>query len=298
LTAVLVTGCAGFAGSHLVDLLTESGVAVTGWRRHDVDLLDARAVTEAAAALRPSAVFHCAGSAHVGRSWDDARETLATNVLGTHHLLKGLRLAGVSARVLVPGSSYVYRQSDRALRESDPIGPASPYALSKLAQEMLGARGITEDGQQVFLTRSFNHIGARQNPSFAASGFAEQVALIEAGRREPVIEVGNLDASRDFTDVRDTVRAYRDIVERGRPGVVYNVCSGKAYKIRDVLDRLIAQSRVSVQVRVNPARCRPNDTPLLLGDPSRLKHDVGWEPSIELDQTLRDLLDYWRKEVE
>jgi GDP-4-dehydro-6-deoxy-D-mannose reductase len=298
LTAVLVTGCAGFAGSHLIDLMIESGVAVTGWRRQDVDLLDARAVAEAAATLRPSAVFHCAGSAHVGQSWDDARETLATNVLGTHHLLNGLRLAGVSARVLVPGSSYVYRQSDRALSESDSIGPASPYALSKLAQEMLGTRGITDDGQQVFLTRSFNHIGARQDPSFAASGFAKQVALVEAGKMAPVIEVGNLDASRDFTDVRDTVRAYRDIVERGRPGVVYNVCSGKAYTIRDVLDRLIALSRVSVQVRVDPARYRPNDTPLLVGDPSRLKHDVGWEPSIELDQTLSDLLDYWRKEVE
>jgi len=162
----------------------------------------------------------------------------------------------------------------------------------------ISSRGITEDGQQVFLTRSFNHIGARQDPSFAASGFAKQVALIEAGKVAPVIEVGNLDASRDFTDVRDTVRAYRDIVERGRPGVVYNVCSGKAYKIRDVLDRLIALSRVSVQVRVDPARFRPNDTPLLVGDPGRLKHDVGWEPSIELDQTLCDLLDYWRKEVE
>jgi GDP-4-dehydro-6-deoxy-D-mannose reductase len=298
LTVVLVTGCAGFAGSHLVDLLVESGVAVTGWRRQDVDLLDARAVAEAAARLRPSVVFHCAGSAHVGQSWDYARETLATNVLGTHHLLNGLRLSGVSARVLVPGSSYVYRQSDRALGESDPIGPASPYALSKLAQEMLGTRGITEDGQQVFLTRSFNHIGAGQDPSFAASGFAKQVALIEAGKTAPVIEAGNLDASRDFTDVRDTVRAYRDIVERGRPGVVYNVCSGKAYKIRDVLDRLIALSRVSVQVHVDPARYRPNDTPLLVGDPSRLKQDVGWEPSIEIDQTLCDLLDYWRKKVE
>jgi GDP-4-dehydro-6-deoxy-D-mannose reductase len=263
-----------------------------------IDLLDGGAVRRAITEVRPSRVFHCAGAAHVGQSWGGARETLATNVLCTHHLLNGLRLAGIRARVLIPGSSYVYRPSDRALSESDPIGPVSPYALSKLAQEMLGTRGTSDDGQDVFLTRSFNHIGARQDASFAAPGFARQIALIEAGRMAPTIEVGNLDAGRDLTDVRDTVRAYRDIVERGRPGIVYNVCSGKAYKIRDVLDRLIALSRVRVRVRVDATRYRPNDTPLLLGDPTLLKSDVGWEPAIPLAQTLSDLLDYWRKAVE
>jgi GDP-4-dehydro-6-deoxy-D-mannose reductase len=297
LTAVLVTGAAGFAGSHLVDLLNKSGIAVTGWRRQDVDMLDAAAVSRAIAALQPSTVFHCAGAAHVGQSWGDAAQTLATNVLGTHNLLKALREAGLTARVLIPGSSYVYRQSDRALAEDDPIAPASPYALSKLAQEMLGLRGIAEDGQQVFLTRSFNHTGARQEASYAAPAFARQIALIEAGKIPPTIEVGNLDAARDLTDVRDTVRAYRDIVERGKPGTIYNVCAGKAYKIRDVLDRLIALSRVRVEVRVDAARYRPNDNPLLLGDPGRLKRDVGWEPTIPLERTLSDLLDYWRTEI-
>jgi GDP-4-dehydro-6-deoxy-D-mannose reductase len=298
LTAVLVTGAAGFAGGHLVDLLTASGVAVTGWRRQDVDFLDGGAVSRAIADLRPSTVFHCAGQPHVGQSWGGTKETLATNVLGTHHLLDGLRSAGLTARVLIPGSSYVYRQSDHALREDDPIGPASPYALSKLAQEMVAQRGIEADRQQVFLTRSFNHTGPRQSPSFVAPGFAKQIALIEAGKMPPVIEVGNLDAARDMTDVRDVVRAYRDIVERGRQGVIYNVCSGKAYKIRDLLDRLVALSRVPVTVRGDPARYRPNDTPVLLGDPSRLERDTGWKPTIPLDQTLSDLLDYWRKAVE
>jgi GDP-4-dehydro-6-deoxy-D-mannose reductase len=246
--------------------------------------------------LQPTAVFHCAGSAHVGQSWRDARATLATNVLGTHHLLDGLRKAGVSARVLVPGSSYVYRQSDHALSEDDPIRPASPYALSKLAQEMLGKRSIDEDRQQVFLTRSFTHIGPRQAPSFAASAFAKQIALIEKGRIPPVIEVGNLDAMRDLTDVRDTARAYRAIVEHGRPGVVYNVCSGKAHRIRDVLDGLVTLSRVPVNIRVNPNLYRPNDTPILLGNPTRLERETGWMPSIPLHQTLSDLLDYWRKD--
>jgi GDP-4-dehydro-6-deoxy-D-mannose reductase len=192
----------------------------------------------------------------------------------------------------------VYRQSDAALSEDDPIGPASPYALGKLAQEMLGARSIAEDGQQVFLTRSFNHIGPRQDPSFAASAFAKQIAVIEKGGAAPVIEVGNLDAMRDLTDVRDTVRAYREIVERGRAGVAYNVCSGTAHKIGDLLDGLVTLSLVAVEIRVDPARYRPNDTPVLLGNPARVKKDTGWEPRIPLAQTLADLLDYWRKEVE
>jgi GDP-4-dehydro-6-deoxy-D-mannose reductase len=316
---VLVTGAGGFAGSHLVDLLVKSGTAVTGWRRPkkgwgafsqraaakapdpvlvDVDLLDRVAVARALAELRPTTVFHCAGAAHVAYSWGAARETLATNVLGTHHLLNGLRASSLRSRVLIPGSSLVYRQSDRALTEDDPTGPASPYALSKLAQEMLGLRGIEEDRQQVLLTRSFNHIGPGQDSSYAASGFAQQIALIEKGRLKPEIEVGNLETSRDLTDVRDTVRAYRDIVERGRPGVIYNVCSGRTYRIREVLDRLVALSRVSVTVRLDPSRYRPNDNPLLLGDPRRIQRELGWHASIPLDQTLSDLLDHWRKKVE
>jgi len=295
---VLVTGAAGFAGSHLVDLLNQSNTPVVGWRRADVDLLDAAAVSAGIARLRPSTVFHCAGAAHVGQSWNDTRETLAANVLGTHHLLDALRTTGVRARVLIPGSSLVYRPSDRALKETDRLGPASPYALSKLAQEMLGVRGGDEDGQQIFITRSFNHIGPRQSPTFAASGFARQIALIEAGRMAPVIAVGNLEAARDVTDVRDTVRAYRDIVEQGRAGRIYNVCSGRAYRMRELLDHLSALCRVPVQVRVDAERFRPNDTPLIVGDGSLIKTDVGWQPEIGLDETLSGLLDYWRKEIQ
>jgi GDP-4-dehydro-6-deoxy-D-mannose reductase len=163
---------------------------------------------------------------------------------------------------------------------------------------MLGRRAPLEDNQQVFLTRSFNHIGPRQDPSYAAPGFARQIAMIEAGRLAPTIEVGNLEAARDLTDVRDTVRAYRDIVGSGRAGVVYNVCSGKATRIKEVLERLVAMSRAPVTIRVDPRRYRPNDNPLLLGDGSRLQKDTGWIPEIPLDQTLAELLDYWRKAVE
>jgi GDP-4-dehydro-6-deoxy-D-mannose reductase len=311
MATVLVTGAGGFAGSHLVDLLAASH-SVFGWHRpgsappagerniawQPVDLLDRAAVLRVVAEVAPSAVYHCAGAAHVGDAWTYSSQTLATNALGTHHLLDALRLAGISARVLIPGSSYVYRQSDHALREDDPIGPATPYGLSKLAQEMLGRRAFGEDGQQVFLTRSFNHTGPRQDPSFAAPAFARQIAMIEAGRMAPAIEVGNLDAVRDLTDVRDTVRAYRDIVETAQPGVVYNVCSGRATKIKDVLERLVSLSRVPVTIRVDPNRFRPNDNPIILGDGSRLEKETGWHPSIPLERTLTDLLDYWRKELQ
>ena len=311
---VLVTGARGFAGGYLANLLAESGAAVTGWARpgkqhkhdpffhpairwNDIDILDRTSVARAIADLRPGVVYHCAGAAHVGQSFSDVRATFASNVLGTHHVLDALRSARITARVLITGSSLVYRESREPLKEEDPLGPATPYAVSKLAQEMLGRRGIREDGQQVFLARPFNHTGARQDPSYSAPGFARQVAMIEKGRIPPEISVGNLDAARDLHDVRDTVRAYRAIVEKGRPGQPYNVCSGQAFRIRDVLDRLLALSRVSVTVRVDPERFRPNDNPMLVGDRRRIEREVGWTPEIALEKTLADLLDYWRKEA-
>jgi GDP-4-dehydro-6-deoxy-D-mannose reductase len=295
---VLVTGARGFVGRYMVEHLETTGSQVTGWTREHLDLLDRRAVTQAIAELRPSVVYHCAGAAHVGQSFSNIAETFAANVLGTHHLLDGLRAADVSARVVITGSSLVYRQSDRALREDDPTGPATPYAVSKLAQEMLGQRGIREDGQHVLLTRPFNHIGPRQEPTYAAPAFAQQIALIEKGRIRPEIVVGNLEASRDLHDVRDTVRAYAAIADRGEPGRIYNVCAGQAFKIRDILDRLIAMSRAKVTITVDPARYRPSDNLMLLGDRSRIERELGWKPEIPLDRTLKDLLDYWRKEVE
>ena len=312
---VLVTGAAGFVGSHLLDLLRHDDAPVTAWRKpsgshqqtgrstsasapavtwHAVDLLDQNAVTSAVAALRPVAVYHCAAAAHVGNSWDRTHDTIETNVRGTHCLFRALRQADVRARVLIPGSALVYKQSRDALREDDALGPASPYAVSKLAQERLGARCAEEGGQAVVLTRSFNHVGPGQAPFFAASSFARWIAEIEAGRAEPTIFVGNLDAQRDLTDVRDTVRAYELLMQRGLPGRVYNVCSGRARSIRSILDGLLAEARVPVSVQVNPSRFRPNDTPVLLGDPRRIRDEIGWKPEIPMERTLHDLLDHWR----
>ncbi len=313
MTRALVTGARGFAGGYLANHLARSGAAVTGWTRpiqgapdpffdpsiqwQHVDLLDRSAVVRALADLAPGVVYHCAGAAHVGASFTAVRDTLAANVLGTHHLLDGLRVVGLNARVLITGSSLIYRQSDRPLKEDDPIGPATPYAVSKLAQEMLGRRSMEEDGQAVLFTRSFNHTGPRQAPSYAAPGFARQIALIEKGALPPEISVGNLEASRDLHDVRDTVRAYRDILERGEPGAAYNVCSGRAIRISDVLERLLRMTRVPVTVRTDPAKQRPHDNPMLVGNPSKIAGDLGWRPSFDLGQTLSDLLDFWRKEV-
>ena len=304
---ILITGAAGFAGSHLIDLLGGAGTDIVAWHRpggtppaagphvtwQAVDLVNADAVASAIAALKPAAVYHCAGAAHVGRSWENTTSTFEINVRGTHHLLEGLRRAGLRSNIVVPSSAMVYEPSKDALTEEDPLVPRSPYALSKLAQEMVGIRARA-DGLHVTIARAFNHVGPRQNPFFAASGFARRIADIEAGKWEPEIAVGNLEARRDLTDVRDTVRAYRLILERGADGRAYNVCTGRAIAIGALLDKLLSRARVAIKVRVDPARYRPNDVPLLLGDPTRLTAELGWLPEIPLDQTIDDLLSYWR----
>jgi len=305
--AVLVTGAGGFAGSHLLELLAAEPIDVVAWHRPGstttpvaarrtwtaVDLLDRATVADRIAELRPAVVYHCAGAAHVGRAWESTETTLATNVLGTHHLLEGLRLASGPVRVLIPSSALVYRPATEALTEDHPLVPASPYGLSKLAQELLSMRAIV-DGIDIRIVRPFNHVGPRQDPWFVASGFARRIADIEAKRWPPEISVGNLDAQRDLTDVRDTVRAYRLIVERGRPGFPYNVCSGRAVVIGDLLEMLLARARVPIRILVDSSRMRPNDVPVLLGDPGRIRTELGWIPQIPLEQTLDDLLDYWR----
>ena len=308
-SAILVTGAAGFAGGHLVELLARRGDAVVGWHRpggqppfdvagvrwQAVDLLDAASVGEAIERLRPPTVYHCAGAAHVGQSWENVVQTLAVNVRGTHGLLEALRRSNVTARVLLPSSALIYRPANEPLTEDHPLVPASPYGLSKLAQELLAAR--PSDRVMVTIGRAFNHVGPRQNPSFAASGFAKQIAEIEAGRREPEVVVGNLDARREVTDVRDTVRAYQIILEHGRPRVPYNISSGTAIAISALLEMFVSRARVPIRVRVDPARFRPNDQPLLVGNPRRLRDELGWRPAIPLAQTIDDLLDYWRQSL-
>jgi len=312
---ILVTGASGFAGSHLVDqLLADEDAVVVAWdrsvgralarRRPDgrdartltIDLLNRDAVAAALSDLRPSLIFHCAGAAQVASAWRDTTAALETNVLGTHYLIEAVRQARLGPRVLVTGSALVYRASTAPLTEDSPIGPSNPYGVSKLMQELV-ALDAAREGLPVVLVRPFNHIGPRQQPSFAASSFARQIALAEAGRLAPVLKVGNLDARRDLTDVRDTVRAYRLLARDGRPGRPYNVCSGYAPSMGEILDRLRSLARIPVGIEVDPELLRPSDNPIIVGDARRLRDETGWQPAIPLDETLRDLLDYWRASV-
>jgi GDP-4-dehydro-6-deoxy-D-mannose reductase len=303
---VLVTGAGGFAGSHLVEHLAVSH-DVVGWSRtppppeiaplarwQQIDLLDRDRVTAAVREIKPSLVFHCAGLPQVAESWTDTAAPLAVNVLGTHRLITALRVNDARCRMLVTGSAHVYAPSMAPLTEDDPLAPSSPYALSKLAQEQLARRAAAEDGVEIIVTRSFNHTGARQTASFVGPGIARQISLIERGRQEPVIRVGNLDAVRDIMDVRDTVRAYAALIGAGVPGAVYNVASGVGRSIREILDALIQRADVPVRIEPDPGRMRPSDIPILVGDTTRLREATGWTPQIPFGQTIDDLLDYWR----
>jgi GDP-4-dehydro-6-deoxy-D-mannose reductase len=305
----LVTGATGFAGSHLVEHLLAREAEVAAWsnpggapigdrdpRVHwtAVNLLDRDAVREAIARARPSIVYHCAGAAGVSGSWADPVKPLRVNALGTHHVLDAIALSGLASPVLVTGSALVYRPSLDAIDEDGPIGPSNPYGVSKLAQEMIAA-SVT--AHPVFLARPFNHAGPRQSPEYVTSSFARQIAEIEAGVAPPVLNVGNLDAQRDITDVRDTVRAYRMLAEKGQPGRPYNICSGRAHRIGDLLEAMLGVSRTRIRIAVDPARLRPSDNPIVLGNPSRIQTEVGWQPEIPIDRTLQDLLDYWRLRI-
>jgi GDP-4-dehydro-6-deoxy-D-mannose reductase len=305
---VLVTGASGFAGSHLVERLADQDVyawtrstappiltAGVQWRR--VDLLDAVGVCQAVDEARPTIVYHCAGSPHVAASWHDTAEPLAQNVLGTHHLLDALRRARRACRVLITGSATVYASSAAAITEDDRVAPISPYALSKYAQERLGLRAVVEDGLDVVVTRSFNHTGPRQSPAFVAPSMAQQVALIECGVHEAVLRVGSLEAKRDFTDVRDVVAAYVSLARSGATGQVYNVASGIARSMHEILDALLARASVPIRVEPDPSRMRPHDMPVLLGDASKLHATTGWSPTTSFEQMIDDLLAYWRQRV-
>jgi GDP-4-dehydro-6-deoxy-D-mannose reductase len=306
---VLITGATGFAGSHLVELLAGTN-GLVGWRRSSprpeiaglaewtvIDLLDRDSVRDAIATLRPATVFHLAGSPQVAESWRDSTKPLEGNVLATAHLFDAIRLANVSCRVLVTGSATVYAPSEGPLKESDPLAPTNPYALSKLAQEQLALRACADDGLEIVMVRAFNHTGPRQSPSFVAPSMARQIALIERGQIEPVMRVGNLESRRDFSDVRDVVRAYVSLMESGKAGEIYNVGSGNGRRIRSLLDALRSRARVEIRVEADPERLRPIETSAVIADTHRLREQTGWHPEISFESMLDHLLEYWRAEL-
>lgn len=316
---VLITGITGFAGSHLAEyiLAHHPDVRVCGivrWRSrmdnicgitdkielHEADLKDIVSLRKCLAKIKPDRIFHLAAQSFVPTSWKMPAETFAINAIGQINLFEALLSLKMNPRIQVAGSSEEYGQvfpDEVPMKETNPLRPLSPYAVSKVAQDLLAWQYFQSYGMKTVRTRGFNHTGPRRGDVFVTSNFAKQIAEIEKGKREPVIYVGNLEAKRDFTDVRDIVRAYWLSLEKGEPGDVYNIGTGKAYSMQEVLDMLLALSKTKVKVKVDPARLRPSDVPILLSDSSKFVSLTGWKPEIPLKKTFKDLLNYWRGKV-
>jgi GDP-4-dehydro-6-deoxy-D-mannose reductase len=312
---VLVTGVTGFAGSHLVDyILTRNDCEVFGiqrWRSplenvtHFMDkitmveceLRDASSTRDTLERMRPDWIFHLAAQSFVPTSWSAPTESLTTNVLGQLNIFEAVRRIGLQCRIQIACSSEEYGMvyaNELPIKETNPLRPLSPYAVSKVAQDMLAYQYWMSWKVDSVRTRGFNHEGPRRGPVFVASDFAKQIADIEKGLKPPVLHVGNLKARRDFSDVRDVVRGYWLALEKCEPGEVYNLCSGRDYSIQQVLDLLLGMTKVKIEVREDRMRLRPSDVPVLLGDPSKFTAATGWAPVIPFERTLRDMLDFWR----
>ena len=324
---VLITGVAGFVGSHMVEyaLAACPEAIVFGadrWltRRDNIahlmgrfefrefDMTDYGSTLALMREARPDLVFHLAAQSFVPTSWKAPSETLTTNIMGELHVFEAVRELGIDPAIQIACSSEEYGlvlPEETPIKETNPLRPLSPYGVSKVGQDMLGYQYHKSYGMRIVRTRAFNHTGPRRGEVFATSAFAKQIAEIEAGVREPVVRVGNLDAERDFTDVRDIVRGYWMAAEKGEPGEVYNLCSGNHISMRAMLDTLIRLSKplqrlsawTSVAIEHDPERMRPSDVPLLYGDNTKFRDRTGWRPEIPFETTMKDLLDYWRGKI-
>jgi GDP-4-dehydro-6-deoxy-D-mannose reductase len=311
---VLITGISGFVGSHLAEFLLERGMEVYGtirWRskldniKHiqtkigliETDIKDAHSMQKTIEEVEPDYVFHLAAQFFVPTSWKAPSETVGTNILGTLNLFEAIRNSNVDPRVPVAGSSEAYGRvlpGELPIKETNPLRPLSPYAVSKVATDLLGYQYHQSYGLKIVRTRAFNHTGPRRGKPFVPSNFAKPVAEIEKGLKEPVIYVGNLNAERDFTDVRDIANAYWLSVQKCEFGEVYNIYTGVARKILSVLDLLLDMADVHITIKQDPDRLRPSDVEILMCDCSKFKKRTGCEPRIAFKDTMRDLLDYWR----
>ncbi len=315
---VLVTGISGFAGSYLAEyLLGKKGVEVHGTTRstsnkelirpiarrlhlYTCDLQNAAGVKRLLKTARPDRIFHLAAQSHVPTSWKNPAQTLVSNTLGQLNIFQAVRELHLDPLIHIAGSSDEYgKVSPREIpiKESAPLRPLSPYAVSKATQDLLAYQYYASFKLRVVRTRGFSHTGPRQRGEFVASNFARQVALIEAGKQTPVIHAGNLEAIRDFTDVRDIVKAYWLALEKGIPGEVYNICTGKGHKIREIIELYMAKSAAKIKIKIDPARVRRCDVPIHVGDPSKFKKQTGWKPTISFETMLEDLLDDWREKI-
>lgn len=313
---VLVTGVTGFVGSHLAELCIARGnVEVFGtyrWRSRreniehikdlelvEVDLIDQASVHKALKAIRPDRIFHLAAQSFVPTSWTAPTHTMEVNVIGQINLFEAMISLGLTdTRFLVVGSSEEYglvHPDETPITEENPLRPLSPYAVSKVAQDYLGYQYFRSYGLRTVRTRAFNHGGPRRGEVLLPSDWAKQIAEIEKGLKEPVVEVGNLDSIRDFTDVRDIVRAYWLALEHCEPGEVYNIGTGNRPRVGELLQKLLAWSDATIEVRQVPEKMRPSDVEILVCDAGKFRAATGWEPQVSLDTMLKDTLDYWRE---
>lgn len=308
----LVIGGAGFVGKYLVRHLLElkheviitkmpmEEARVEGAAVYDLDILDKATVTELLEKISPDLVFHLAAQSSVSMSWKNPQQTVDVNVKGSVNVLDGLRSMKKKARILLIGSGEEYGQvfpSETPVCETNPLRPGNIYAATKACQNMIGRIYAQAYGMNLVMVRAFNHIGPDQSPVFVAADFCRQAALIETGMQEAVIRVGNLEAKRDFTDVRDVVHAYVLLAEKGQAGETYNVGSGHAVSIGDVLKLVLKQSAVEIQVEVDEEKLRPVDVPVMEADVRKVWRDVGWKAQIQLEQTIGDMMEYWRSVI-
>mgnify|MGYP006302636577 CR=1 FL=1 len=316
---VLITGITGMVGSYLAEFLINEGNCeihgTTRWRSnrehiaafenrlslHECELRDPHAVLRLLEEIRPDQVYHLASQSNVAASWISPRETLVNNITAQLNVFEAMRqLDLLGTRVLIPGSSEEYGmvyEHELPVSEANPLRPLSPYAVSKIAQDNLAYQYHQSYGLQVIRTRAFNHTGPRRSDAFVISNFARQIVEIETGRKEPVMDVGNLSAQRDFTDIRDIVKAYSLAVRFCDSGSVYNIGSGVGCRVNEVLDILLGMAKIIIRVKEDAARIRPSDVPAMICDSTKFRNKTGWQPEIPFKNTLGDLLEYWRERL-
>lgn len=312
---VLITGITGFVGSHLAEYLLKKGYTVYGitrWRSRtdnidhfkdklevfNADIRDGYSLQRVFKEINPDYCFHLAAQSFVLESWNSPLETLGTNILGTVNMLEAIRLSSPNCITVIAGSSEEYGlvfPNETPIKEINLLRPMSPYGISKVAVDKLGCLYHMSYKLKIIVTRAFNHTGPRRGEVFATSNFAKQIAEIEAGKKEPILHVGNLEAQRDWADVRDVVKAYYLAATKGSYGEVYNICSENTIQVGKMLSMLIAMSNKNIEIKQDPNRMRPSDVPILLGDCTKFREKTGWRPEIPFEQTLRDLLNYWRE---
>lgn len=309
----LIIGAAGFVGSYLIqhlknDLhweviatkLPQEAIKIEDIEIYDLDILKKDNILPLLQSIHPDMILHLAAQSSVGVSWKNPALTIDINIKGSIYVLDAIRELDYKPRVLLIGSGEEYGHilpTETPIREETILRPGNIYAATKACQNMLGKIYADAYQMDIISVRAFNHIGPNQAPIFVVSDFCKQVAEIEAGQKEPIIYVGNLSAARDFTDVRDVVRAYGLLLQHGIAGETYNVGSGHAIKIEDILNQILLQSKVTIQVEVDAAKLRPVDVPIIEADTTKLYQCTKWKPEISIDETISDVLDYWRNTI-